>query len=516
MERVWVTTASPTVQAVVNPVTAACEQGFVPTTVHLVRNPSVEAAADEALTTIEVIVEAYGESLTIHTERLADERDFNDIAEYYRDAVTEAPADSDVAIDLTPGQVHAGDGVPGGPAVRRRPHSLFLHSRLEALRPALPGGAADRGRPDGFQGGNRMTLSRRGLMLVLNALWTEGVERVTVEHPCAEIETQLEVDLDGAEESTVRIRAGRQSYKSRRETVHLHHGDHAYEDLPDAHTLPGTHRGRSGQRVQHRRDRLVLGAIHPPGFGGRTSAGIDANIFPWRVPAVLGIDQQRPEYDDQRPPINGYALSSGVESELDWQFKQRHTQQIAGAFGPEFERLEDQPAGSRRARFLGSAAFRRLRANRRSEVIKIAEGYEPIVEGYREWAESGRKNVVGFILSAVTSRNDSAPRGTELRHWLTADSISNDRGFVNRATDAGVPAVRVEYPVGTPRAVTATWDEIRDTLCVLAVVFGVLKLPKLTLYAVWEHKTGRHWRAQEVDAVARLERDQSVLDAYDT
>jgi hypothetical protein len=81
-----------------------------------------------------------------------------------------------------------------------------------------------------------MTLSRRGLMLVLNALWTEGVERVTVEHPCAEIETRLEVDLDGAEESTVRIRAGRQSYKSRRETVHLHHGDHAYEDLPDAHT----------------------------------------------------------------------------------------------------------------------------------------------------------------------------------------------------------------------------------------------------------------------------------------
>jgi hypothetical protein len=124
--------------------------------------------------------------------------------------------------------------------------------------------------------------------------------------------------------------------------------------------------------------------------------------------------------------------------------------------------------------------------------------------------------VVGFILSAVTSRNDSAPRGTELCHWLTADSISNDRGFVNRATDAGVPAVRVECPVGTPRAVTATWDEIRDTLCVLAVVFGVLKLPKLTLYAVWEHKTGRHWRAQEVDAVARLERDQSVLDAYDT
>jgi hypothetical protein len=86
-----------------------------------------------------------------------------------------------------------------------------------------------------------------------------------------------------------------------------------------------------------------------------------------------------------------------------------------------------------------------------------------------------------------------------------------------------VPAVHVEYPIGTPRAVTATWDEIRDTLYVLAVVFGVLKLPKVTIYGVWDDKTGRHWRAQEVDVVARspavetrLERDQSVLDAYDT
>jgi rRNA-processing protein FCF1 len=345
-----------------------------------------------------------------------------------------------------------------------------------------------------------MNLSRQELTAVLNALWTEGVERVTVEHPCTEVGTLLEIDLDVAEESTVRIRAGRQTYNSRREAVHLDHGTRAYEDLPDAHTycqaltaggLVDVHNAGEIDSFLERHAYPDLEAGHPPVF-----AGIDANIFPWRVPEVLGIDPQRPEYDDQRPPINGYALSSGVESELDWQFKQRHTQQIAEAFGPEFERLEDQPAGSRRAGFLGSAAFRRLRANRRSEVIETAEGDEAIVEGYREWAANGRKNVVLF---------------------------SNDRGFVNRATDTGVPAVRVEYPVGTPQTVTATWDEIRDTLYVLAVVFGVLKLPKLTLYGVWNGKTGHHWRAQEVDVVARspavetrLERDRSVLDAYDT
>ncbi|ERH10519.1 MAG: hypothetical protein J07HX64_02294 [halophilic archaeon J07HX64] len=345
-----------------------------------------------------------------------------------------------------------------------------------------------------------MTVSRQGLMSVLNALWTEAVEHVTVEHPCAEIGTLLEIDLESAEESTVRIRAGRQTYKSRRDEVRLSHGTRAYEDLPDAHTycqaltaggLVDVHNRDEIDSFLERHAYPDLEAGHAPVF-----AGIDANIFPWRIPAVLGIDPQRPEYDDRRPPINGYALSSGVESELDWRFKQQHTQQIAEAFGAEFERLENQPAGSRRAGFLGSSEFRRLRANRRSEVVETGEGDEAIVEGYREWAANARKNVVLF---------------------------TNDRGFVNRATDVGVPAVHVEYPVGTPRAVTATWDEIRDTLYVLAVVFGVLKLPTVTIYGVWDGKTGQHWRAQEVDVVARspavetrLERDQSVLDAYET
>lgn len=104
MERVWVTNASPTVQAIVDPVAAACEQGYVPTRVHLIENPAVSAESAEARCIVESLVETYGERPSIETERLDDERDFGAIAEYYQNAVRAAPDDGEVAIDLTPGR----------------------------------------------------------------------------------------------------------------------------------------------------------------------------------------------------------------------------------------------------------------------------------------------------------------------------------------------------------------------------------------------------------------------------
>lgn len=104
MEQVWITNASPTVQAVVDPIAAACETGFVPTTVHIVENPAVAAESDEAAAIVDGIVAAHGGSATIESRRIDDERDFDAIAAYYRDAVATAPDDADVAIDLTPGR----------------------------------------------------------------------------------------------------------------------------------------------------------------------------------------------------------------------------------------------------------------------------------------------------------------------------------------------------------------------------------------------------------------------------
>jgi rRNA-processing protein FCF1 len=345
-----------------------------------------------------------------------------------------------------------------------------------------------------------MKISRSRIAALLNALRDAGVERLSVAHPCDEIGTLLVIDLGDAEASTARIRAGRQTYASRHDDVELQYDTAAYEDLPDAHTyckalaaggLIDIANADDIEAFLSQHGYPDLEAGHQPVF-----AGIDANIFPWRIPTALGIDPELPAYDDRRPPVNGYALASGVKEELDWQYKQHHTRQVTEAFGDEFERLEDQPAGDRRAGFLGLHEYRRLRGNRRSEIVETDRGDEAIVDGYNRYQSDEHKKVLLF---------------------------SNDRGFVEYATDVGVPAVHVEYPVGTPRKVTATWDEIRDTLYVLAIVFGVLKLPKVTLYGVWDEKTGHDWEHERIDVVARsppverqLQRDLAVLDAYET
>lgn len=62
-------------------------------------------------------------------------------------------------------------------------------------------------------------------------------------------------------------------------------------------------------------------------------------------------------------------------------FNQEHTRQVTETFGRQFKRLADQPAGSRRAGFLGTSEFRRTRPNRWSEAVETDEGDEAIVFG---------------------------------------------------------------------------------------------------------------------------------------
>jgi len=40
--RIWITNASTNVEAVVNPVLAACDVGYVPDRIHLLENPGID------------------------------------------------------------------------------------------------------------------------------------------------------------------------------------------------------------------------------------------------------------------------------------------------------------------------------------------------------------------------------------------------------------------------------------------------------------------------------------------
>lgn len=105
MSKVWVTSGTPTMPGVVNPLTAACDQGYIPEEVHVLSNPSVAddvAAANEKLT---AVLDAYESAAEIQTHNLDDETDFEGIVEFYRATINAARAKgNEIAVDFTPGR----------------------------------------------------------------------------------------------------------------------------------------------------------------------------------------------------------------------------------------------------------------------------------------------------------------------------------------------------------------------------------------------------------------------------
>jgi hypothetical protein len=192
---------------------------------------------------------------------------------------------------------------------------------------------------------------------------------------------------------------------------------------------------------------------------------------------ALGVDPTKGDRDEAgRAPTNGFALATGVKEELDWHFKHYDTDSLTRALGAEFERLSNQPAGDNRQGFLGLYEYRRLMADRRVDVVETGTGDAAIVEGYVTYADEERNDLLLF---------------------------TNDYGFVDDARDAGLPAQHVDIPVDLPRSVSTSWWSIENTLYYLAIIFGVLRLPKVTLYGVWNGKTGKHWQNEQIDVVSR-------------
>ena len=81
-----------------------------------------------------------------------------------------------------------------------------------------------------------MHVSRRQLMVLMNALYDQGVDSVPVRHPCDEIDELVRIDLEDKGQATVRFTQGAITYQDNRETIPAKYGEPAYEDLPDAAT----------------------------------------------------------------------------------------------------------------------------------------------------------------------------------------------------------------------------------------------------------------------------------------
>ena len=106
MARVWITTGSTRIAPVVNPLTAACHHGFVPTDIYILDNPSVAEVTTPTATLMKTVVTAHGgEEPDITVETIEDELDFEAIIAYLQSAIEAGQAvDAEIAVDVTPGR----------------------------------------------------------------------------------------------------------------------------------------------------------------------------------------------------------------------------------------------------------------------------------------------------------------------------------------------------------------------------------------------------------------------------
>ncbi|MFC7216038.1 hypothetical protein ACFQO4_18370 [Saliphagus sp. GCM10025334] len=103
MDRQWLTIASPTTEAMVNPLLAACEGGYVPDSIQIVSNPTVEDAIEPVVPFLKTAVTEYDGNATIDVHTLTDETAFAEIVEFFRNGIQHS-TDELVAVDITPGR----------------------------------------------------------------------------------------------------------------------------------------------------------------------------------------------------------------------------------------------------------------------------------------------------------------------------------------------------------------------------------------------------------------------------
>ena len=105
MANIWVTNGTPTMPGILNPLTAACDHGYVPDEVWILSNPGVAAYVTEVTDRFEVIIDAYGGDANISVRDLEYETDFDDIIDFYRSTIEAARKQEDtIAVDVTPGR----------------------------------------------------------------------------------------------------------------------------------------------------------------------------------------------------------------------------------------------------------------------------------------------------------------------------------------------------------------------------------------------------------------------------
>ena len=340
-----------------------------------------------------------------------------------------------------------------------------------------------------------MRVQRSHLSILLNRLADRGDDRFAVAHPSNEVGEVLTVNLGEPDDCTIRFRKRRDDYASARDEVRRSHSDVVAKDLPEPDAYVKAAMASGIVPVENRDEiRTLLDrwgnpdllAGHPPVF-----AGFDTNLLPWRIDRILGLR----EPDEGLGYVNGFVLATGVRDELDWDYKCHDTGPFVDAYGPPFAEYWNQPLGAAREGRLGLLAYRSIRDIQQAEEIDCETGDEAIVDAYDAYDKERRSQILLF---------------------------SNDRTFVERAHGHTVLAQHVALPRELPRTTTASWREVELLIYTLALLFGVIELPGVTIYGVWRGKDELDWQRERLKLDCRsptleprLERDLSIVESYE-
>ncbi len=339
-----------------------------------------------------------------------------------------------------------------------------------------------------------MHLRRDQLTILFNRLYDAGHERLEVAHPADEIGTLLTVELGSHDDCTVRFDTDRDDYIDATEDIRTSYAEAVYDDLPSpaqyvkavlaSGIIPVANRDEVEAFLERYGDPDLM-AGHPP-----VVAGVDTNLLPWRIDEILGLRDP----DAGIGYVNGFVLAGGVRDELDWDYKCGDTDPFEEAYDDRFAEYWNQPVGDARIGRLGLNAYRKIRDIEEADEIDSGTGDEAIVAAYDEYDDEHRNDVILF---------------------------SNDRNFVERARSHTLLGQHVELPKELPREATASWRQVEQLVYTLAIVFGVIEVPKTTVFGVWRGKDGMDWREERVEVDCRsttiepnLYSDLTIVDTY--
>lgn len=340
-----------------------------------------------------------------------------------------------------------------------------------------------------------MRIKREHLTVLLNRLYDRGDDEFTIEHPSSEIGELLRIELDDYDRCMVQFSTDLETYTAARQDIGRQYPERVFDDLPAANEFRNAVLA-SGildpanideiRTFLNRYGDPDLMAGHPPVF-----AGFDTQLMPWRIDRLLGLHDP----DKGLGYVNGFVLATGIRDELDWDNKCHDTDPFVDAFGDAYEEYWNQPLGSARIGRLGLLSYRRIRDIEQAVEIQSGRGDEEIIAAYDEYDREYRSDII---------------------------LLSNDRNFVERARAHRLLGQRVDFPDDLPDKATATWRELETLLYMLAIVFGVLELPSVTVHGVWRGKDELDWQHERIKLDVRspklepdLEGDLSIVESYE-